>query len=105
MVMNKTFLTLAAVATLGLAACGEEASENNTNILSDIETTTDMMVSETQEAFENAAETAEEFAAEAQTEAEQTYQTAVEEVLNEEAAIEPAAGDVEGEVETEETQN
>ncbi len=103
--MNKTFLTLAAVATLGLAACGEEASENNTNILSDIEGSTEVLMSETQNAFEDAAQSAEEFAAEAQAQAEESYQAAVEEVINEEAAIEPAAGEVEGEVEVEETQN
>ena len=92
--MNKSFLTLAAVSVLALAACGEDANDNTTTeMMSSVEETT----TETYNAAENAAEdtynAAENTAEEISAEAEADYQAAVDEFQDDDInTIEPATG-------------
>lgn len=92
--MNKTFLTMAAVSVLALAACEEQASETTTtDIMSSVEETT----TETMENVQAATE-------ETMQDVEAAYDEAVAEMQEEQAnEINPAAGTDETTTETDET--
>jgi len=106
--MNKTYLTIAGVAVVALVGFGilsQQQNDQNENILSDLQNSTEEFTSNVatnvEQGYDATVEGAEELAADAN----QAYEDAVAEVIeagNEmEAEIEPAAGDAEADMDAE----